>query len=245
LPPSTRAIARLERALDARGLAAQLDEKARAIITAAARHSTAHPPADFIDGLGRCIAAGSSLDEQLAKIAESDPEALDAIDAPVEVLESVPEAVAKSATTTTPAPVIFSPALMAYIMAQPSPDYWQPPAPITVGICRYCGQARTAAGETFTTKAEANDWATRLCDCDGGQRYASLYTARAKIERLFASSSPTVRELLVEAGELVQYGTIKAATIPLDELTKCKISLSAKGFLIITRTDTSTQQETV
>ena len=54
-----------------------------------------------------------------------------------------------------------------------------------------------------------------------------------------------VRDMLVEIAELVQDEEIGATSTALDEYSKCKIYKNAKGVLFITRTDTSTRQESV
>ena len=62
---------------------------------------------------------------------------------------------------------------------------------------------------------------------------------------LFADFSTDVRDMLVEIAELVQDEEIGATSTALDEYSKCKIYKNAKGVLFITRTDTSTRQESV
>lgn len=75
---------------------------------------------------------------------------------------------------------------------------------------------------------------------------ASESTNRArKIERLFSDSAAAVREMLIENAELVQDEELQDVTVKLTSRIKCKVAKSPKGFLIITRTITDTQQETV
>ncbi len=60
-----------------------------------------------------------------------------------------------------------------------------------------------------------------------------------------ASVSLSANLMLVEIAELVQDEEIGATSTALDEYSKCKIYKNAKGVLFITRTDTSTRQESV
>lgn len=143
---------------------------------------------------------------------------------------------------------IFSADFMRFIMAQPSPDYWTPLPVPAVGICRYCGQTRPTAeapAGSIRTQQEADEWASRTCNCEQGRRLANVYTARGRINALFADFSAEVRDMLVEIAELVQDEEIGNTTAALDEYSKCRIYKSAKGVLFITRTDTSTRQESV
>lgn len=143
---------------------------------------------------------------------------------------------------------IFSADFMRFIMAQPSPDYWTPrPVPL-VGACRYCGQTRPTAeapAGSIKTQEDADAWASRTCNCEQGRRLANVWTARGRINALFADFSTDVRDMLVEIAELVQDEEIGATSTALDEYSKCKIYKNAKGVLFITRTDTSTRQESV
>lgn len=143
---------------------------------------------------------------------------------------------------------IFSADFMRFIMAQPSPDYWTPrPVPL-VGACRYCGQTRPTAeapAGSIKTQEDADEWASRTCNCEQGRRLANVWTARGRINALFADFSTDVRDMLVEIAELVQDEEIGATSTALDEYSKCKIHKNGKGVLFITRTDTSTRQESV
>lgn len=115
---------------------------------------------------------------------------------------------------------IFSADFMRFIMAQPSPDYWTPrPVPL-VGACRYCGQTRPTAeapAGSIKTKEDADEWASRTCNCEQGRRLANVWTARGRINALFADFSTDVRDMLVEIAELVQDEEIGATSTALDE----------------------------
>lgn len=93
---------------------------------------------------------------------------------------------------------IFSADFMRFIMAQPSPDYWTPrPVPL-VGACRYCGQTRPTAeapAGSIKTQEDADEWASRTCDCEQGRRLANVWTARGRINALFADFSTDVRDM--------------------------------------------------
>ena len=97
---------------------------------------------------------------------------------------------------------IFSADFMRFIMAQPSPDYWTPrPVPL-VGACRYCGQTRPTAeapAGSIKTQEDADEWASRTCNCEQGRRLANVWTASGRINALFADFSTDVREKLVAA----------------------------------------------
>lgn len=114
---------------------------------------------------------------------------------------------------------IFSADFMRFIMAQPSPDYWTPrPVPL-VGACRYCGQTRPTAeapAGSIKTQEDADEWASRTCNCEQGRRLANVWTARGRINALFADFSTDVRDMLVEIAELVQDEEIGATSTALD-----------------------------
>lgn len=132
--------------------------------------------------------------------------------------------------------------MLQYIMTLPSPYLPYDNSP-SFGVCRYCGQVTQVAG--FKDQASADEFVTSHCECTDGRRYFNIATARTKINRLFADFDSPVREMLIENAEMVQDEEIMDASIKLTACIKCKVNKNSKGYLIIVRTDTNTQQEAV
>ncbi|MEA5136452.1 MAG: hypothetical protein VB035_10000 [Candidatus Fimivivens sp.] len=132
--------------------------------------------------------------------------------------------------------------MLQYIMVLPSPYLPYDNSP-NFGVCRYCGQVTPVVG--IATQEDADEFATAHCECVDGRRYFNIVTARTKINRLFSDFDMPVREMLIENAEMVQDEEIKDASVNLTTRIKCKVSKNSKGYLIIVRTDTNTQQEAV
>lgn len=116
---------------------------------------------------------------------------------------------------------------------------------VNFGCCKFCGQVQPLKNGAWMTQERADEYITSRCDCPHAVQQRNMDAARRKINETFSECSAECREVLIETAKLVQAGHIENATFKLSECVKRKVTQSSKGFLVITRTDTETRQETV
>lgn len=145
----------------------------------------------------------------------------------------------------------------------PAPDN-QPQRPEhsepEIGFCRYCGQAQSVSG--CKNKAEAEEHATKVCQCPEAQLYCerlkaeqrradALREAGNNIDDLFGSGAagrgePSIceeaLELLKTGAALVYDHKIVSQQIVLTYTTRAKIGRNKNGNLTIERKDTTSSK---
>lgn len=117
------------------------------------------------------------------------------------------------------------------------------------GYCRFCGQAIYDA--TAATQAEADEKATRECDCSEAERYrAKLKKIEKAKVRLGEMLSPifgevsAVEALAKSAVEKVVDKNIRSLSISCDEAI-IKIAENAKGNIVLQITKSKTAKVTL
>lgn len=116
---------------------------------------------------------------------------------------------------------------------------------VNFGCCKFCGQVQPVKNGEWMSQEQADEYVTSRCDCPHAVRQRNMDATRQKINETFSECSAECRDVLIATAKLVQAWEIESATFKLSDCVKCKVAQSSKGFLVITRTDTETRQETV
>ncbi len=124
-------------------------------------------------------------------------------------------------------------------------------APITTGVCKHCGQMIELGGG-YATQAAADAAAEELCDCaqarTARRMAAQIKDARARVRQLFGEEAEKLGfipladddavELLERVAELIAIGPISSATLNVRGRCKAKLSISSKGKIKVSRSET-------
>ena len=124
-----------------------------------------------------------------------------------------------------------------------------------IGFCRFCGQMITPMLKGLTQE-EADEIATKECECPGGKQYRDLYerieNAQERVEQLFgedclelgfrsAASEDTVR-FLKKIVEATAHGEILAANVQLEGCGRFAIRVTSKGKIRAERAEARVYQ---
>lgn len=125
--------------------------------------------------------------------------------------------------------------------------------PAAYGACRFCGQARNVFG--CKTECEANEYATRHCNCGEAKEYQAqieaqeerervLKNVRANLEELFDGDIRDIKtmSILTTSAELIYDRIIVSASVKLSWTLQVKISRNSKGNISIERKDATAQK---
>ena len=129
---------------------------------------------------------------------------------------------------------------------------------VDVCACRFCGQCCFLDSVYYgcTTRAEAEEQATRNCRCSQAQAYtrkrSPIENATGRINKLLDTqaellgftriSDPQIIELLIAVAErLADDDIVQAATFQMGR-SKVKIALDIKGTIKVSRTETTSYQ---
>ena len=120
---------------------------------------------------------------------------------------------------------------------------------VTTGACRYCGQLQEVG--PHPTQAAADETASEVCSCPGAKRERRVREqtedAQEKITRIFgeeaeslgfrAAPEESVALLNLTVG-LIARGFISSASLNLLGLCKAKLSITSKGKIKVSRSET-------
>lgn len=113
------------------------------------------------------------------------------------------------------------------------------------GTCVYCGQMATLNASEPMEGAEANQYITDHCSCDGARRARRAGEAHDSVDYLFGEDcvrlgfTPENLPVLVLIGNLIDAvddGTLIEATLKVPSGDTCKIKCDSEGNPQITRT---------
>jgi len=136
-----------------------------------------------------------------------------------------------------------------------------PPPGSGLATCRFCGQTKVVDLDVFPDPTAADEHVSRECGCHGAYEYRqelereqSLERAKKQIEDLFGKGAPgygllsaidEVKEVLFEAARLVYDFKIKDLTVSISPCVKAKVSRSAKGKIVLNRSDVAAFKQEV
>lgn len=136
---------------------------------------------------------------------------------------------------------------------------------VPYGACSFCGQITDTTALGLTTSVDADEYASRRCQCPGAQTYQSrikramererdLERAREQIDAMFGQGAggygmlPVIdetRDYMYNGAVDIYDNRLRDITINIGEGIKVKIAKNAKGNLKISRQDTSTFSQEV
>lgn len=112
-----------------------------------------------------------------------------------------------------------------------------------VGYCRFCGQSRMLETGVELTQEEADEKATRLCDCDMASKYTHMVVSKEnvslQIQEQYANDHQVVGQILIDAIDPIAEGRLKSVTVKAGEDTviTAKIAMTKDGTIRATRED--------
>lgn len=113
------------------------------------------------------------------------------------------------------------------------------------GTCMYCGQMATLNASEPMEGAEADQYITDHCSCEGARRMRCGYEICGSVDKLFGEDCdkygflPEDEPVLVLIGSLIRAvdkGTLIEATLKVPSGDTCKIKCDNEGNPQITRT---------
>lgn len=117
-----------------------------------------------------------------------------------------------------------------------------------IGTCKFCGQMIALPDPKEWEAEEADEEATRKCQCKEGQRYRSrvfdLKTAKENITVLFAKFPDDVHDILYKAAVAIEDKVIDKASFKLSEEVTATIKLKNSHIAIERKKLEVTEMET-
>ena len=113
------------------------------------------------------------------------------------------------------------------------------------GTCMYCGQMATLNASDPIEGAEANEYITDHCSCDGARRARRTGEAHGSVDYLFGEDcvrlgfqpeSIDVCSILNDLIDEIKDGVLVEATVKLPSGDACKIKLGNDGIPHVSRT---------
>lgn len=116
------------------------------------------------------------------------------------------------------------------------------------GACRFCGQVATQKGLKGWSQGDEDELTTETCNCIDARIYARKKKQKEKvafsIDKLFGKENGDIKvpdeavDLLYKTIHPICEGFIQGITVDMGKDIKCKISVTSKGYIKVTRTKT-------
>lgn len=101
-----------------------------------------------------------------------------------------------------------------------------------MAVCRFCGQA-LATDLVFDDAAEAEEWASRNCDCPDAKLYSDIEASKDRARRWMSELEEKAMDIVCNMIAAIGFEVIDAVTIKLDSNLSVGLKKNGNGKITV------------